>query len=144
MGCPECKRKVGQERQGLFRCDFCNKTFSDSEVRITYTITAKFADSSDTAFVSLIGESGDQVVGVKASDFRNLREVQMASPDQLRELMNQPSYSYFTMTVRAKLDDYQSNNGGGDELKFRYQAVRIAPLDFKEDNEMLLKRLQMY
>ena len=89
-------------------------------MRITYTITAKFADSSDTAFVSLIGESGDQVVGVKASDFRNLREVQMASPDQLRELMSQPNYSYFTMTVRAKLDDYQSNNGGGDELKFRY------------------------
>lgn len=48
------------------------------------------------------------------------------------------------MTVRAKLDDYQSNNGGGDELKFRYQAVRIAPLDFKEDNDMLLKRLEMY
>lgn len=83
-------------------------------------------------------------MGVKASDFRNLREVQMASPDQLRELMSHPNYTYFTMTVRAKLDDYQSNNGGGDELKFRYQAVRIAPMDFKEENEMLLKRLEMY
>ncbi len=119
ISCPECKKKVSQERMGYFRCDFCNKTFAENEVRITYTITAKFADSSDSAFVSLIGESGDQVVGVKAADFRNLREVQMASPDQLRELMNHPNYSYFTMTVRAKLDDYQGNNGG-DELKFRY------------------------
>ena len=30
----------------------------------------------------------------------------MASPDQLRDLMNHPSYSYHTMVVRAKVDDY--------------------------------------
>lgn len=144
IGCPDCKRKISQERQGLFRCEICNKTYPDSEVRITYTLTAKFSDLSDSAFVSLIGESGDQVVGVKAADFRNLREVQMASPDQLRDLMNHPSYSYHTMVVRAKVDDYQSNNGGSDEIKFRYQAVRVTPIDFKEDNEQLLKRLEMY
>jgi hypothetical protein len=74
-------------------------------------------------------------VGVKAADFRNLREVQMASPDQLRELMNHPNYTYHSIVVRAKVDDYQSNNGGGDEIKFRYQAVRVIPMDFKEDNE---------
>lgn len=74
-------------------------------------------------------------MGVKAADFRNLREVQMASPDQLRELMNHPNYTYHSIVVRAKVDDYQSNNGGGDEIKFRYQAVRVIPMDFKEDNE---------
>jgi hypothetical protein len=69
----------------------------------------------------------------------------MASPDQLRELMNHPNYSYHTIVVRAKVDDYQSNNGGGsDEIKFRYQAVRVVPIDFKEDNGQLLKRLEMY
>ena len=48
------------------------------------------------------------------------------------------------MVVRAKIDDYQSSNGGGDEVKFRYQAVRLAGIDFKEENDMLLKRLELY
>ena len=70
---------------------------------------------------------------MKAGDFRNLREVQFASPEQLRDIMNQASFSYHSIVVRAKIDDYQSSSGG-DEVKFRYQAVRIAPIDFKEEN----------
>lgn len=58
-------------------------------------------------------------MGIKAGDFKNLREVQMASPEQLREVMNQNTYNYSTMIVRAKVDDYQGNNGG-DEIRFRY------------------------
>jgi hypothetical protein len=41
--------------------------------------------------------------------------------------------------VRAKLDEYQGNNGGGgDEIRFRYNAVRVSPIDFQEENKMLL------
>ena len=58
-------------------------------------------------------------MGIKAGDFKNLREVQMASPEQLREVLNQNTYNYSTMIVRAKVDDYQGNNGG-DEIRFRY------------------------
>ena len=58
-------------------------------------------------------------MGIKAGDFKNLREVQMASPEQLRDVLNQNNYQYSTMTVRAKVDDYQGTNGG-DEIRFRY------------------------
>lgn len=67
----------------------------------------------------------------------------MASTEQLKEIMNVPQFSYHTVIVRAKVDDYNSG-GGNDEIKFRYQATRVMPMDFKEENEMLLKRLQMY
>lgn len=72
---------------------------------------------------------------MKAGDFKNMREVQMVAPDLLREQLNHTNYQYYTIVLRAKLDDYQGgNNMGGDEIKFRYQAVRVAPADFKEDN----------
>lgn len=45
-------------------------------------------------------------MGIKAGDFKNLREVQMASPEQLRDVLNQNTYNYSTMIVRAKVDDY--------------------------------------
>lgn len=106
IGCPECKKKLAVEREGLFRCETCNKSIPEHDARVTYTLTAKFADSTDGLFVSLIGEQADTIVGVKGSDFRNMREVQMASSDQLRELMNQANFSYHSIVVRAKVDDY--------------------------------------
>lgn len=111
---------------------------------MTYTLAARFQDSTDSIFLQLIGEQGDAIVGIKAADFKNLREVQMASPDQLKEIMNQSQFQYHTIVVRAKVDDYQGGGGGGDEVKFRYQAVRVAPIDLREENEMLLKRLSLY
>ena len=59
------------------------------------------------------------MIGIKGADFKNLREVQMASPDQLREVMSQANYNYSSIVVRAKVDDYQGNNTS-DEVKFRY------------------------
>lgn len=69
--------------------------------------------------------------------------MQNASTEQLRELMNQGNFGYHSVIVRAKVDDYMGG-GGSDEVKFRYQAVRVMPIDYKEDNNMLLKRLQLY
>lgn len=143
MGCPECKRKMAPDRDTYFRCDYCNKSMHESETRITYTLTCRFCDASDSFYVQVIGEHGDAIVGMKGADFRNLREVQGANPDQLREVMNASNFNYHQLILRAKLDDYQGNSGG-DEVKFRYQVVRAAPMDFNEENEMLLKRLKLY
>jgi len=66
----------------------------ESETRITYTLTCRFSDSSDAFYIQLIGEQGDTIVGMKGGDFRNLREVQGATPDQLREVMNMGNFNY--------------------------------------------------
>ena len=57
--------------------------------------------------------------------------------------MNQCNYHSHTIVVRAKIDDYPGSNSG-DEVKFRYQAVRVLPMDYKEENDILLKRLELY
>lgn len=111
---------------------------------MSYTLTCRFQDATDGVILQLIGEQGDQVVGINAADFRNLKEVQMASPDQQRDIMSQSNYNNVTVVVRAKVDDYMSQNGGGDEVRFRFQAVRVYPHNIKEENEMLLNRLSMY
>jgi len=132
------------ERQGFYRCETCNKMISEHDARVTYTLAAKFQDCTDGVFVNVIGEQGDQIVGVKGADFKHMREVQGAGPEQLRDLMNQCNFSYHTIVVRAKVDDYMGGAGGGDEVKFRYQGVRVQPMDFREENQMLLKRLELY
>jgi hypothetical protein len=42
IGCPDCKKKVNPERDTYYRCENCNKTYSEHEVRVTYTLVAKF------------------------------------------------------------------------------------------------------
>lgn len=93
----------------MFRCEVCAKTITERDARITYTLTAKFQDPTDSMLLSIMGEQADNFVGMSAADFRNMREVQMASPDQLREIMNHPNFSYHTVVYRAKVDDYASN-----------------------------------
>lgn len=110
VGCPDCKRKIGLERDGMFRCEVCAKTIPEKDARITFTLTAKFQDPTDSMLISIMGEHGDAFVGMSAADFRNMREVQMASPDQLRDIMNHPNFSYHTVTYRAKVDDYNGGN----------------------------------
>jgi len=41
---------------------------------VTYTLVAKFQDQTDAIFVQFIGEQGDQVLGIKASDFKEMKE----------------------------------------------------------------------
>jgi replication factor A1 len=51
IGCPDCKRKVAGEREGFFRCDYCAKSFAEQDVRVTYTLAARFQDSTDSIFL---------------------------------------------------------------------------------------------
>jgi hypothetical protein len=55
-GCPECKKKVSLEKDRFYRCEFCNKIYPEQDVRVTYTMSARFQDASDSLFVNLLGE----------------------------------------------------------------------------------------
>ena len=94
----------------MFRCEHCSKSLSLSDVRFTYTISARFQDQSDAVYIQFIGEQGDQIMGLPAKDFKDLKE--QAGPEQVRDLINQCNFDYHTITVRAKIDDYQQNMGG--------------------------------
>jgi len=45
------------------------------------------------------------------------------------------------LVFRANIDNY---NNSGDEVRFKYTAARCTPMDFKEDSQMLLRKLKMY
>lgn len=66
----------------------------------------------------------------------------MQSFDELKDLVNKTQFEQFQIVVRAKIDDF--NSSSSDETRFRYQAVRVNPINYKEENEMLLRRLDMY
>lgn len=73
VGCPECKKKCVTDGN-QFRCENCNKYLKPNETRLTYTVVAKFDDMSDSLFASFLSETADPVMGMNASEFRDMRE----------------------------------------------------------------------
>eukprot|EP00347_Sterkiella_histriomuscorum_P012018 403370207 len=137
-GCPECKKKCSPQGDQYW-CEKCNKALNHNQVRMTYTVTAKFDDLSDGIFISFMSESAEPIMGMPASDFSRIREDQSNSLEFIRDLLNEKSFNYYTFVVKAALDDYNIN-----EARFKYQAVRSQPLDMNEENQMLLRRLNLY
>jgi hypothetical protein len=81
--------------------------------------------------MGFIGEQGDAVMGMTATEFREMKKT--ATPDEIRDHLTSMQ---FTKThgfiIKAKLDTY--NSGGVDESKLRYMALRTLPHDLKEEN----------
>ena len=53
------------------------------------------------------------------------------------------------MVVEAKMENYSTggmndHRSGEDQSRMKYFAARVLPYNYKEENQMLLKRLQMY
>lgn len=108
---------------------------------MTYTVTARFDDLSESVYLTFISDSGDVIMDMPASEFARIREDQNNSIESIREMLNERSYTYCNVVVKAAVDNY---NNTSDEMRFRYTAVRSQQYDMKEENNMLLRRLNLY
>lgn len=42
IGCSNCKKKVQEIGNQMYRCETCNLTLNEQQVRVTYTVVGKF------------------------------------------------------------------------------------------------------
>lgn len=87
LACPECKKKVIEEHGG-YKCEQCGKIFQ--QCNTNYTYTAKINDFTGGQFFQFMGESGDNVMGMPASDFRTFKE--NSTPDQIKDYIAAMSF----------------------------------------------------
>ena len=71
LACPECRKKVIDDGRGYF-CESCNKC--QEEARPTYNFTFRIQDCTDSLMVQCIGEAGDQILGMQASELYAIRD----------------------------------------------------------------------
>ena len=71
MACPDCKKKVVEEHNG-YRCESCAKLHQKANP--TYNFSARISDYSGTAIASFLGDIGDEIMGISASEFKTLKE----------------------------------------------------------------------
>lgn len=82
LSCPICKKKVIDENAG-FKCENCNKV--QQKAIPMYTFTARVSDLSGNCFLQFMGESGDAVMGMTSTEFKNLKE--HAGVEEIKEIL---------------------------------------------------------
>ena len=91
VGCTECKKKC-QVEGSMYKCENCNKYFNQNDVKLTYTVNARFDDFSDQMYVSFLSESAETIMGMSALEFSKIRENQNISMDYIRDLLGEKSF----------------------------------------------------
>jgi len=137
--CPECKKKV-QEQSGGWYCEKCVKTFPQCE--LIYMLLVRFQDASGGQFISFPREAALPIMGKTAEEYKQLKD--QSTEEELREFLSTRHFIKHDVVVKASVDSYTSNLTGQDEQRVRYVAVKVAPPNVKESNQMLLARLKSY
>ena len=119
LACPSCKKKVIEDTQG-YHCERCQKYFNEAVP--TYNFAFKVQDCTGSTLVQCLGESGEAILGMKATDFHAIH----SDTEYVKAMAQALTWTSLKMTVRAKTDDYAGMSQGAEEEgpRIRYSVVR--------------------
>lgn len=86
-----------------------------------------------------MGDTGDIVMGMPASDFRTFKE--NSTGDQIRDYVSAMAFQEYTFIVKARCE---TNMMAGGEQQIRHYSVKTMPVDYKDQNKQLLRRMELY
>lgn len=128
-GCPKCSKKCPGDDSAGYKCEACGWEGDDPEFR--YMLSCSAIDHSGRCWVSLFNDLGQKLMGMPASDLRQLQAVNErefdAAFDQVA--MTGP----LTMRLRARRDEW---NG---DARLRLTLVDYGPTDFGAEAKRLVQ-----
>jgi len=135
LACPEesCKKKVAEESVG-WRCENCNRTFQTCVP--TYMVSAKISDISETVFVNFYREQGTQIMGITAERLKAIKDE--GDIQVINDAYQDRHYKHFELSIKAKQRNHQ------DDYRPSFFAVKVFAHSFYHENQVLLKRLELY
>ena len=68
--CPECKKKVLDSGQNMWRCEKCAKTLS--EVKYMYNFSISVYDQSESLILNVLGDEGADLLGITATELKEI------------------------------------------------------------------------
>lgn len=94
-----------EESKG-YRCEACQRSYDEAVP--TYNFSFRFGDFSDSLYLSVLGESGDAVMGIPCKDLYQIEDAQAR-----KELMQQNLFKELALLIRVSTNS--TGNYGGDD-----------------------------
>uniref|UniRef100_A0A3B3DD92 Replication protein A subunit n=1 Tax=Oryzias melastigma TaxID=30732 RepID=A0A3B3DD92_ORYME len=103
QACPsaDCNKKVIDQHNGLYRCEKCNREFSNFKYR--FLLSANLADFGDNQWVTCFQETAEVLLGHSAQALGQLRETDEAAFEQVFQNANFRTHIFKN---RVKLETY--------------------------------------
>ena len=158
--CPTCNKKITALNPNAnppsYRCEKCNKTIANPEVR--YLCTLQCSDNVSHQWISLFNDSAESFWKMSARELKSKMNAdsQFISNQATQRLM-------VPMLIRCKVreEKYDGGGGGGGEDRVKLVATRIAQVSnaaevvvvrqdpkftasFVQENQALLKAIQVF
>lgn len=123
------------EEANGFWCQNCNRQYENAVP--TFNFSMRVSDMSSTLTVGCLGEMGEDLLGMSAKDFYEIR----SNIDEIKEVRTRQVFKNFSLTIRAKKDSMSNSQ---DESGIRYSVIRVNPHSFQKANASLLQLLDAY
>uniref|UniRef100_A0A3P9IHH7 Replication protein A subunit n=1 Tax=Oryzias latipes TaxID=8090 RepID=A0A3P9IHH7_ORYLA len=133
QACPsaDCNKKVIIQHNGLYRCEKCNREFSDFKYR--FLLSANLADFGDNQWVTCFQETAEVLLGHSAQTLGQLRETDEAAFD---EVFQKANFRTHIFKNRVKLETYN------DESRVKVTVMEVLPVDHREYSRRLLSNIR--
>ncbi|XP_024120532.1 replication protein A 70 kDa DNA-binding subunit [Oryzias melastigma] len=133
QACPsaDCNKKVIDQHNGLYRCEKCNREFSNFKYR--FLLSANLADFGDNQWVTCFQETAEVLLGHSAQALGQLRETDEAAFEQVFQNANFRTHIFKN---RVKLETYH------DESRVKVTVMEVLPVDHREYSRRLLSNIR--
>ncbi|CAF0927115.1 unnamed protein product [Adineta ricciae] len=134
MMCPEerCGKKVVDENNGSYRCEKCNKTYSN--FKWAYMVSAEISDPTGSQWITVFRNEAEALLGVTADEFgtHKLNQSESIIEDIVRKAMNHERI----FKLRAKAEQYN------DERRIRFTCMSVSDIDWPSHGRRLIDEIK--
>ncbi|XP_071850158.1 replication protein A 70 kDa DNA-binding subunit-like [Apostichopus japonicus] len=129
MACPSesCNKKVIENGDGTFRCEKCNKDYTEFQHRLL--LSCNVADLTDNQWITCFQETAEAILGKNANSLGALREQDDAAFNQV---FQDAVFSDFIFKMRIKMETYN------DEARMKCTCMNVQKLDPPEYAKKLI------
>jgi replication factor A1 len=133
--CPTegCNKKLVEEG-GAWHCNKCNKSFPQPNLR--YILSCQASDHTGQQWVTAFNECAEKILGQPASALSALLEAKQE--EQYRQVFRNAGFHQYLFRCRVKAENVN------DEMRVKVTVNSIAPLNFKQESELLLAQIQQF
>ncbi|GFY04709.1 replication protein A 70 kDa DNA-binding subunit [Trichonephila clavipes] len=120
MACPgeECNKKVIDMNNGIYRCEKCNREYSEFKWRLL--LSASVADFTENQWVTCFQEGAEAILGVSAQELGSFKE---NDEERYNEILTEANFKSYIFKLRTKMETYN------EESRLKTTVVSVTPLD---------------
>ncbi|XP_024170311.1 replication protein A 70 kDa DNA-binding subunit E [Rosa chinensis] len=129
IGERQCNKKVINDGDGTWRCERCEQSVEQCDYR--YILNLQIQDHTGIAWVTAFQEAGEEIMGITAKDFHNLK-YEMQDEDKVAEIVRRVLFTEFVFKLKIKEETFS------DEQRVKSTIVKADKVSFSSKSRFHL------